>query len=183
MTLTWRVPIGEFALTSRPGRLTTMAASRCRAGRVQPHHAGRCRLRCAHASPGRWRRPSGEDGGPGVVWTASGNRSRSRSEAGGGTGRTRRRRRLRRSLIRGTIANRGSSTTRVPAAGSASGMRQEMHRNFTDAAGSSVQTGTMVRQETAGQGMFRPIPAQGGCGPDCLRIRRLGVQIPPGALC
>ena len=134
MTLTWCVPIGEFALTSRPGRLTTMAASRCRAGRVQPHHAGRCRLRCAHASPGRWRRPSGEDGGPGVVWTASGNRSRSRSEAGGGTGRTRRRRRLRRSLIRGTIANRGSSTTRVPAAGSASGMRQEMHRNCTGTA-------------------------------------------------
>jgi hypothetical protein len=27
MTLTWRVPIGEFALTSRPGRLTTMAAT------------------------------------------------------------------------------------------------------------------------------------------------------------
>ena len=31
-------------------------------------------------------------------------------------------------------------------------MRQEMHRNCTDTAVSSVQTGTMVRQETAGQG-------------------------------
>ena len=62
-------------------------------------------------------------------------------------------------------------------------MRQEMHRNCTDTSVSSVQTGTMVRHETAGQGLFRPIPAQGGCGPDCLRIRRLGVRIPPGALC
>ena len=62
-------------------------------------------------------------------------------------------------------------------------MRQEMHRNCTDAEVSGVQTGTMVRQETAGQGLFRPIPAHGGCGPDCLRIRRLGVRIPPGALC
>ena len=58
-----------------------------------------------------------------------------------------------------------------------------MHRNCTDAAVASVQTGTMVRHETAGQGLFRPISAQGGCGPDCLRIRRLGVRIPPGALC
>ena len=44
--------------------------------------------------------------------------------------------------------------------GSASGMCQEMHRNCTDVAVSSVQTGTMVRQETAGhQGLFRPTPA------------------------
>ena len=61
-------------------------------------------------------------------------------------------------------------------------MRQEMHRNCTDTSVSSVQTGTMVRQETAGQGLFGLTPAQGGCGPDCLRIRRLGVRIPPGAL-
>jgi hypothetical protein len=54
-------------------------------------------------------------------------------------------------------------------------MRQEMHRNCTDAAVSSVQTGTMVRQETADQGLFRPTPAQGGCGPDCLRTNRFGV--------
>ena len=53
-------------------------------------------------------------------------------------------------------------------------MRQEMHRNCTDTSVSSVQTGTMVRYETAGQGLFRLTPAQGGCGPDCLRTRRLG---------
>jgi hypothetical protein len=27
MTFTWRVPIGDFALTIRPGRLTTIAAT------------------------------------------------------------------------------------------------------------------------------------------------------------
>ena len=55
-------------------------------------------------------------------------------------------------------------------------MRQEMHRNCTDAAVSSVQTGTRVRQETAGQGLFRPIPAQGGCGPDCLGSEGWGFE-------
>jgi hypothetical protein len=52
-------------------------------------------------------------------------------------------------------------------------MRQEMHRNCTDAAVSSVEAGTMVRQETAVQGLFRPTPGQGGCGSDCIRTRRL----------
>jgi hypothetical protein len=54
-------------------------------------------------------------------------------------------------------------------------MRQKMHRNCTGAAVSSVQTGTMVGQETVGQGLFRPTPAHGGCGPDCLRTNRFGV--------
>lgn len=40
-------------------------------------------------------------------------------------------------------------------------MRQEMHRNCTDAAVSSVQTGMTVKHETAGQGPFRLILAQG----------------------
>jgi len=60
-----------------------------------------------------------------------------------------------------------------------------MHRNCTDAAVSSVQNGAMVRHETAGQGLFRPIPAQGGCGSDGLTDQKAwgGGRIPPGALC
>ena len=56
-------------------------------------------------------------------------------------------------------------------------MRQEMHRNCTDATVSSVRAGITVRYETAGQGLFRLNPAQGGCGPDCLRNRCPGTFI------
>jgi len=65
---------------------------------------------------------------------------------------------------------------------SASGMRQEMRRNCTDGPVSGVRTGIALKDVRAGQDLFRPIPAQGGYGPDCLRIRRLGVRIPSGAL-
>ena len=65
---------------------------------------------------------------------------------------------------------------------SASGMRQEMRRNCTDGPVSGVRTGTRFKDVHAGQDLFRPIPAQGGYGPDCLVNRGLGVRVPPSAL-
>ena len=61
-------------------------------------------------------------------------------------------------------------------------MRQEAHRNCTDTPVLRARTGMRFKDVRAGQGLFKPTPAHGGCGPDCLRIRRLGVRIPPGAL-
>ena len=65
---------------------------------------------------------------------------------------------------------------------SASGMRQEMRRNCTDGPVSGVRTGIRLKDVRAGQDLFRPIPAQGGYGPDCLVNRGLGVRVPPSAL-
>src|SRR5665647_44598 len=62
---------------------------------------------------------------------------------------------------------------------SASGMRQEMRRNCTDRPVSGVPTGIRLKDVHAGQDLFKPIPAQGGYGPDCLVNRELGVRVPP----
>ena len=74
-----------------------------------------------------------------------------------------------------------AGSTAGPQGASASGMRQEMRRNCTDGPVSGVRTGIRLRDVRAGQDLFRPIPAQGGSGPDCLVNRGLGVRVPPSA--
>ena len=74
-----------------------------------------------------------------------------------------------------------AGSTAGPQGASASGMRQEMRRNCTDGPVSGVRTGIRLKDVRAGQDLFRPIPAQGGSGPDCLVNRGLGVRVPPSA--